>query len=180
MRSALKASSVLIIAGLLLAAWPENGRSSASPPTERSLPDLNLAIIVNRSNTVEDLSMGELRKIFLGERSHWANGRRITLVMMEAGQPEQKAVLQQICRMTDTQYRNHILRRLFTGELLVSPKTLATPTGVRKFVFNVPGAIGYVRATDVDTTVRVVRVAGLLPDDKDYSLHVEEAHQGQQ
>jgi hypothetical protein len=44
---------------------------------------------------------------------------------------------------------------------------------VRKFVFNVPGAIGYVRVTDVDDTVKVIRIDGHLPDDKDYSLRIQ-------
>ena len=55
-----------------------------------------LAIIVNQSNPVENFSFDELRKIFLGERSHWPNGRRITLVMRDPSQPERKVVLRDI------------------------------------------------------------------------------------
>ena len=128
----------------------------------------SLAIIVNRSNPVEDLSYAELRRIFLGERSHWPNGRRITLVMMEPGQPERKAVLREIYRMREEDFNKHFLRGLFTGEVFVSPKTLATPVGVRKFVFNVPGAIGYLLAADVDSSVKVIRVDGRLPQDREY------------
>jgi hypothetical protein len=43
---------------------------------------------------------------------------------------------------------------------------------VLKFVFNVPGAIGYVRASDVDSTVKVLRVDGRLPGDKDYRFRL--------
>jgi hypothetical protein len=56
--------------------------------------------------------------------------------------------------------------------MLVSPKTLNTPVGVCKFVFNVPGAIGYVRASDVDDSVRVVRIDGHLPEDREYDLRI--------
>jgi len=110
--------------------------------------------------------------VFLGERSHWANGRRITLVMLEPGQPERKAILREIYRMSETDFNRHFLQGLFTGEVFVSPKTLATPVGVRKFIFNVPGAIGYVRSRDVDSTVKVIRIDGRLPDDKDYELRL--------
>jgi hypothetical protein len=54
----------------------------------------------------------------------------------------------------------------------VSPKTLANPSDVLKFVFNVPGAIGYVRASDVDSSVKVLRVDGRLPEDKDYRFRL--------
>jgi len=54
----------------------------------------------------------------------------------------------------------------------VSPKTLSTPAGVRKFIFNVPGAIGYLRISDLDNSVKAVRVDELSPDDRSYKLRV--------
>jgi hypothetical protein len=132
-----------------------------------------LAIIVNQVNPTDDLSLKELRAVFLGERSHWPNGRRITLVMMEPG-PERDAVLHEVCRMSESDFRRHFLQGLLTGEFLVSPKNLSTAVGVRKFVFNVPGAIGYVRAEDVDESVKVIKINGLLPSDADYVLRVAE------
>jgi phosphate transport system substrate-binding protein len=165
---------VLGLAALLLAAPPRETAPAASHPRpEQTLPTQPLAIVVNRSNTVDDLSMAELRKVFLGERSHWPNGRRITLVMREPGEAERKTILKDVCQMNESELKNHFLHGLFTGEILVSPKILATPVGVRKFVFNVPGAIGYLRLTDVDNTVKVVRVDEFLPEDKGYKLHVE-------
>jgi hypothetical protein len=116
--------------------------------------------------------MAELRKVFLGERGHWSNGRRITLVMREPGRLERKVVLRDICRMDENEFNNHFLHGLFTGEVFVSPKTLATPEGVRKFIFNVPGAIGYLRASDVDTSVKMIRIDERLPNDRGYKLHL--------
>lgn len=130
-------------------------------------------IVVNRSNPIDELSSSELRKIFLGNRSHWANGRRITLVMREPGEPERDTILRDVCSMTDDQLKNHFLHGLFTGEILVSPKILSSPMGVRKFIFNVPGAIGYLRIGDLDPTVKVVRIDELLPEDKGYKLRVQ-------
>jgi len=111
------------------------------PKLEQNTHTEPLAIIVNRSNAVNDLTMVELRKLFLGGRSHWPNGRRVTLVMRAPGEPEYKTILRDVCQMDETGLRNHILHSLFTGEMLVSPKTLDTPAGVRKFVFNVPGPL---------------------------------------
>jgi ABC-type phosphate transport system substrate-binding protein len=149
--------------------------AGASGPNELSPSKQNLAIIVNLSNPVDGLSLPELRKVFLGERRHWPNGRRITLVMMEPGQAERKTLIREVCQMSETDFRQHFLHGLFTGDVFVSPKTLSSPVGVRKFVFNVPGAIGYVRATDVDSSVKVLRVGGRLPDDKEYSLRMPPA-----
>jgi ABC-type phosphate transport system substrate-binding protein len=169
-------AGLLIFVGLalLLAAPPREAFPSATrPEPEQTLPSQPLAIVVNRSNTVDELSTPELRKIFLGERSHWPNGRRITLVMREPGEPERTAILKDVCQMNESELKNHFLHGLFTGEILVSPKILATAIGVRKFVFNVPGAIGYLRLSDVDSTVKIVRVDEFLPEDKGYKLRVD-------
>ena len=163
---------------MAMAAWPQFdvAQAPASPPNPpqalSSAQSEPLAIVVNQSNPVDNLSFNELRRIFLGNRSHWANGRRITLVMRETNEPERKTVLRDICEMSDDQLKNHYLHGLFTGEILVSPKTLATAMGVRKFVFNVPGAIGYLRKSEVDSTVKIVRIDGLDPEDKGYKLRI--------
>ena len=154
---------VILATATLIEPLPES-RVQAARPKE------GLAIVVNRDNPIENLSIAELRTIFLGERSHWPNGRRITLVMMEPGQPERNAVLQDVCRLSESDLRRRYLQGLLTGEVLVSPKTLASPVGVRKFVFNVPGAIGYLRPEDVDDSVKVVRIDGHLPADLEYPL----------
>ena len=172
-------TTLLIIA--LLIAWPEvDGRRVAASQSANSASQQEsvattepLVIVVNRSNPVDGVSFAELRRIFLGTRSHWANGRRITLVTREPGEPERATVLRDVCGMTEDQLKNHFLHGLFTGEILVSPKILSSPTGVRKFIFNVPGAIGYLRIGDVDATVKVLRIDELLPEDKGYKLRVQ-------
>jgi phosphate transport system substrate-binding protein len=145
---------------------------SAATPDDRNLPFEPLAIVVNKSNPTDDLSFVELRRVFLGERSHWSNGRRITVVMREPGEPERRTILHDVCGMNEGQFKTHLLGGLFTGDILVSPKILAAPSGVRKFVFNVPGSIGYLRMSDVDQTVKLVRVDGLLPEDRGYKLRI--------
>jgi ABC-type phosphate transport system substrate-binding protein len=114
----------------------------------------------------------ELRKIFMGEQTHWSNGRRITVVMLETGKQERQAVLTQIYKMDDKDFTKHFLQAMFTGEIHTAPKTLATPREVLKFVLNVPGAIGYVRGAEADESVKVVRVDSRLPGDKDYSIRL--------
>lgn len=140
----------------------------------RNNPSQCLAIVVNRSNPIGNLSFGELRKMFLGERSHWPNGHRIAVVMLNYGQPERQTVLRLVYRTDEDGYQDHVLRRMFRGDVFVAPKTLASPEILRKFVFNAPGAIGYLRASDVDDSVKVVRIDGLLPEEENYRLPIDE------
>jgi hypothetical protein len=169
--------TITFLATLLVLWLQGNSAASGSAVTssfsDQGNPTEPLVIVVNRSNPVDDLSFDELRRIFLGNRSHWPNGRRITLVMREPGEPERKTVLHDICNMNEDQFKNHFVHGLFTGEILVSPKILSSSMGVRKFIFNVPGAIGYLRVGDVDDSVKVVRIDEFLPDDKGYKLHLQ-------
>ena len=160
----------MAIAGLA-GVRPDSARAGGPAPDPAGSGDL--AIVVNKENPVESLSLAELRKVFLGERSHWPSGRRITLVMMEPGHPERTTLIRDVCQMNEGDFSRHFLHGVFTGEVFVSPKTLASPLGVRKFIFNVPGAIGYLRASEVDSSVKIIRVDGRLPSDREYGLHLQ-------
>jgi phosphate transport system substrate-binding protein len=131
-----------------------------------------LAIVVNRANPVDGLSSSELREIFLGDRLHWANGWRITPVMRESGMPERNAVLHNVCRMTEKEFKYHYIHGLYTGSILISPKTLSSSSGVRKFILNVPGSIGYLRVSEVDESLKVLSIDERFPSDTSYKLRV--------
>jgi len=165
----------LIMMSVLLA-FPRDQRAQggASAVQPRANPSQTLAIVVNRSNPIDNLSFTELRKIFLGERNHWPNGHRIAVAMLDYGQPERRIVLRQIYRMDEKGYEDYVLGGMFRGDVFVAPKTLASPKILRKFVFNAPGAIGYLRGSDVDETVKVVRIDGLRPGDKGYRFQIDE------
>jgi|ERR1035437_37603 ABC-type phosphate transport system substrate-binding protein len=147
---------ITLFVAVALATWPQAEVARASVPLDGELAIAGatseaLVIVVNRSNPVDGISSVELRSIFLGRRSHWADGKRITLVMREPGDAERNAILRDVCGMNESQFQTHFIRGLYTGEILTSPKILATPAGVRKFIFNVPGAIGYLRLSDIWT-----------------------------
>ena len=112
---------VMLVLSLQIPPTPAVGAAGFSARV-RGTTGQSLAIVVNRSNPTENLSFGELRKIFLGERSHWPHGRRIAVAMMEQGQPEREAVLREVYRMSEDSYRDHFLKGRFTGDVFFSPK----------------------------------------------------------
>lgn len=141
------------------------GSEGAAPGKEEAL-----AIIINTNNPLESLTFEELRKLCLAERKHWATGRKVTLALREPGQPEREAVLTQICQMTESEFNKHFLQGSFTGNVDTAPKELASANVVCRFVFNVPGAIGFVRASEVTGSVKVLRLDKLSPGEPGYKL----------
>ncbi len=175
MRGGLRTTIVLLATAVLLSGLPyPTARAEGKPAAQKGRSGPTLAIVVNRANPIDNLSFAELRKIFLGERSHWPNGRRIAVAMLDYGQPERDSVLRHIYRMNEEGYRDHFIKGIFRGDVFISPKTLASPVVMRKFVFNAPGAIGYLRSTDVDESVKIIRIDGHLPNDQDYNLQIDE------
>ena len=154
----------LVLAGSVVAS-----RAQDSPPAPAGE---SLAIVVHKSNPVENVTTAELRKLCRAERNHWSNGRRVTVALREPGQAERTAVLKSVYGFTEEDFQRHFLQSTFTGEVQSAPKQLATASGMRRFVFNVPGAIAFVRVSEVDDSVKVLRLDGLEPKHGRYSLKV--------
>jgi ABC-type phosphate transport system substrate-binding protein len=148
------------------------GLSGRAPAAAQPAGQEALAIVVNRANPINDVSITDLRKAFLGGQQRWPNGRKITVVMRPAGDVDRAVVLRLVCRMSEAEFQKHVLQATFTGEATGGPRVLDTALGVRRFVFNVPGAIGYMRLSEVDDTIKVIHVDGLGPTDPGYRLTV--------
>src|SRR5262252_6217214 len=106
MRRLLGILAIVAAAALLLEVSPGGAAPGVPPPAAAAD---TIAIIVNQANSIDDLSTKDLKIVFLGERSHWPNGRRITLVMMDPGLSERKVILRDVCHMTETEFSRHFL-----------------------------------------------------------------------
>jgi len=166
---------IMLLAGTLGATVNGDSHRPTPVPSGGSFPTARaveaLAIVVNKSNSVDNLSFAELRNVFLGERSQWPNGQRITIVMRDPA-PERDVVLRQIFKMTEPDFSRYLLRSSFTGRVASPPRQLSSAAGVRRFIFNVPGAIGYIKSSEIDDTIKVVRIDGFGPGDSNYKLRI--------
>lgn len=165
--------TVLAMALTLVLAGVTAGTTPRSLPVSTSRNNWEgLAIVVNPSNPVDNLSLPQLRAVFLGERRWWSHRRRIALSAMRRGTPERQTVLRVIYGMNDHDLEKYFLYQTYKGEASHSPATLQSPADVKKFVRTTPGAVGYMRASDVDSSVKVIRINGLLPEDDGYPLRL--------
>lgn len=120
-----------------------------------------IVVIVNNANPVDNLSIGELKKLFLGDRSRWDTGKAVAPVMLGPGAPERTAFLKIVCGMSDADLSKYFLQAAFTGKSATPPKEVGSAAAVKSFVASSPGAIGFVKAGDLpagDTTVKAVKI----------------------
>jgi len=115
-----------------------------------------VAIIVNKANDVTGLSLDQVKKIFLGDKSTWPNGRRISVLSRPSGQSEREIVLKQIYKMGDAEYTKYFMQAAFTGRIAAPPKEAASPADMKRLVTENPGAIGYLIKEQADDSVKTV------------------------
>lgn len=164
---------VLLLLGAGLAARPRPDDSlTYSTAAPDGLPSFqeDVAIIVNKANQIDSLTLAELRNVFLEERGRWPNGRKITVTMLDPGNPERDSVLRTVYRMRETDFTRTFLRAKFAGETTEEPRALASPANMVRFVFNAPGAVGYVRASGLDGSVKPLRIDGIAPGEPGYKI----------
>lgn len=120
-----------------------------------------IVVIVNNANPVDSLSMAELKKLFLGDRSRWDTGKAVAPVMLAPGAPERTAFLKIVCGMNDADLSKYFLQAAFTGKSATPPKEVGSAAAVKAFVAGSPGGIGFLKASDLpagDTSVKAVKV----------------------
>src|SRR5678816_182859 len=66
--------------------------------------DDDLAVVVGKTNSVDNLTKAQLRKIVLGEQSSWPGGKKVSVILRASGQPERAGVLQSVCGMKEDDY----------------------------------------------------------------------------
>jgi ABC-type phosphate transport system substrate-binding protein len=129
-----------------------------------------LAVVVNKSNPIDNLTAVQLRRILLAEQSQWPNGKPVMVLLRTPGAPEREVAIQIACGMTETDFNQHFLHSGFNGGNAAAPKALGSAAMLRQLVTTLPGAIGILAAADVNDSVKVVKFEGLSPGDSAYKL----------
>src|SRR5580700_10394320 len=113
-------------------------------------------VVVNKSNDIAPLSREEARRIFMGDKSSWRGGKRITVLMLAPDQPERVVILQTVFKMNESDYTKYFLQAAFTGHVLAVPRDLPSAGQMKSRLAASPYAIGYLKKEDVDDSVKVV------------------------
>jgi ABC-type phosphate transport system substrate-binding protein len=135
-----------------------------------------VAVIVNKSNPVVALTIAQLRTILLAPEANWTSGRRITVVLTPAGQPERSGTLRIVCGMSETDFNMHFIHGWRNPDGTTNkgnrqhPTVFETGAQVRQSVATTPNAVGFIKASQVDESVKVVTVDGSSPGQPAYKL----------
>ncbi|MEZ5403809.1 MAG: hypothetical protein R2729_29285 [Bryobacteraceae bacterium] len=130
----------------------------------------DLAIIAHKDVPVDNLTFAEVRKLFRGERQFWASNQRVILLVRAPVAHERDIVLRRIYQMTEAQYRQYWISKVFRADIASGPKLVYSDGMTTELVGNIPGSVGFVAASKVPPGFKVLKVDGLKPGDKGYPL----------
>jgi ABC-type phosphate transport system substrate-binding protein len=162
-RCSLKAAiAVLAVASIMLAA-------STVLAQETETSDA-IAIVVHKNTEVDNVSLHELRNIFLANQQFWPDRTRIILLVRAPKSEERDFVLDTIYQMDEAQFRQYWIAKMFRAEVPRGPKIVFSTDMMLELVVAIPGSISFINASEITDDVRVVRVDGKLPNDEGYPL----------
>ncbi len=115
-----------------------------------------IAVVVNSSNPVEDLTLSQLQGIYLGEVTNWS----------EVGGPDQP--IEVVIREKTSGTRGAFDEIVLYKQEPVAPKlqTAMTAGDVAALVAAEPDAIGYVGFGNVEPGLKLLAIDGILPSEE--------------
>jgi hypothetical protein len=114
--------------------------------------------------------VGEVRKVFLGERQYWSAKLPVELYLRAPVSHERDVVLRIIYQMTEAQYRQYWIAKILRAEAVSPPKTVSSNDAAIELVTAIPGAIVLMDTRDVRPGPKVLRVDGHWPGEPGYPL----------
>lgn len=146
--------------------------AAAGPPRAkpRATARKPVAILVNPAARINNLTLDQLRQIMLGNRQFWPDHQPIVLLVRAPVAPERTAVLHIIYRMSEAEFRQYWIAKIFRDETATAPKIVYSASMTNELVVAIPGAIGFLEADEVRPGPKVLTINGKSPGQKGYPL----------
>lgn len=123
-----------------------------------------LAVVVDKSNTLSGMSAYDLTRLFKFDSRKWPDGRNVVIVMLDPGSPEMKVVADKLYHMPADEMKA-LLDSHRAGIVIVNSEEQ-----LLKSVETIPGAVGIVDVYSINSHVNVMKVDGKLPLEQGYFL----------
>lgn len=114
----------------------------------------NIAIVVHPDNNAV-LEKKDIVRLFLAKVKTFPDGEKATPIDQMEGTRARHEFLENLLGKSEDQLRSYWARLIFTGRVL-PPRTANSDGEVKKLVAQNPELIGYIQASEVDDTVKVV------------------------
>src|ERR1700675_2870783 len=132
--------------------------------------DVDVAVVVHPDTPVSNLSLSDVRKVFLGDRQYWSTNVPVVLLIRAPVARERDVVLKIIYQMSESQFKQYWIAKIFRAEAATAPKVVYSNDMANQLVTAIPGAIAFIDSKEVKPGSKVLRVDGHLPGEPGYPL----------
>src|SRR3954463_15094150 len=143
----------------------------AAAPGQTQRPSSDIAVVTNPETPVTELSLADVRKVFLGERQYWNSNMPVILLVRAPVAREREVVLKNIYQMTESQFKQYWVAKIFRSEAVSAPKIVYSADMTNQLLAVIPGSIAFMEAKAVGPGLKVLKVDGRLPGETGYKLH---------
>jgi hypothetical protein len=133
-------------------------------------PRSDVAVAVHPDVPLDNLTLAELRRVVLGDREFWPSNIRIVLMIRAPVARERDAAVKTIAQMSEAQFRQHWIGKVFRAETPTGPKIVYSGEAAVDSAGRTPGAITFVEASAPLKGLKVLRIDGRLPGQPGYPL----------
>jgi hypothetical protein len=143
---------------------------AAAAAPRAAFADADVAFVVRQDLPVDSLTFAELRRVMRGDRQFWTSNLRVTLLVRAPGARERDIVLKTVYQMSEAQFRQYWIAKVFRAEAAAGPRIVYSPEMAAELTGAIPGALAFVDSTQVPKGLKPLKIDGHLPGDKGYPL----------
>jgi hypothetical protein len=132
-------------------------------------PQVRLLVVVQKSSPLSELSLRDLKRLYLGEFISDSDGNKLTALNHPPKSPDRVGFDAVVLKMTPEEAGRFWIDRRIRGQG-AAPRSVAPRELLRKIVAAYPGAVTYLRDGEVDPQLKVLAIDGKRPEDAGYPL----------
>lgn len=132
-----------------------------------------LAVVVNKANPVESLSMAQLRKLILGDVRAWQDRKNVTLVARDPSTKVFQCALSSIVRLSPGDYHRYVMNAEFRGDDPMAIQPVDSDATAARYISGSAGGLAVVEANSLSViggSVKVLRIDGKTVGQPGYPL----------
>ncbi|MBI3617863.1 MAG: hypothetical protein HY210_06570 [Candidatus Omnitrophica bacterium] len=123
-----------------------------------------IVAIVNADNDISEISLSDLKKIYLMKKKKWPNGRDIMVWLPPSGGEEMTALLANVLKIPDeVDLKKYYLTAIFQQTIAIVPGSVSGGQEAARKVAGHEGGVAIVKESEIlgSPGIKIVRIAGL-------------------
>jgi hypothetical protein len=143
--------------------------SAAAGLSRAQAKEQKLVVAVGRASPLSEISLRDLKRLYLGQHLEDPSGRKIMSFNQPPGAPSRVRFDERVLNMSPDEMARFWIDRRIRGQPS-APRSVAPVDMLIRVLAELPGALGYLFESEVDARVKVLPVEGKNPDSPDYPL----------